>query len=93
MLLRATLIAAAIAVAALTMTGLGPALAHADPNQRCTAPVWVTDMGIPSAPAPPASTRTAATRCARPSGRRAMDPEHASTTRLPPRPPQEDSSR
>jgi hypothetical protein len=29
------------------MAGLGPGLAHADPNQTCTAPVWVTDMGIP----------------------------------------------
>jgi hypothetical protein len=32
MLFRATLIAAAIAVAALAMTGLGPRLAHADPG-------------------------------------------------------------
>jgi hypothetical protein len=47
MLLRATVIAAAIAMAALAMAGLGPGLAHADRNQRCTAPVWVTDMGIP----------------------------------------------
>jgi hypothetical protein len=29
------------------MAGLGPGLAHADPNQTCTAPQWVTDMGIP----------------------------------------------
>jgi hypothetical protein len=47
MLLCATLIAASIAAAALAMAGLGPGLAHADPNQTCTAPVWVTDMGIP----------------------------------------------
>jgi hypothetical protein len=38
MVLRATLIAAAIATAALAMAALGPGLAHADPNQTCTAP-------------------------------------------------------
>jgi hypothetical protein len=41
MVLRATLIAAAIATAALVMAGLGPGLAHADPNQTCTPPTWV----------------------------------------------------
>ena len=74
MLLRATLIAVAIAAAALAMAGLGPGLGHADPNQTCTPPEWVTNWGVPAAPASPASTRTAATGCARPSGRRAMDP-------------------
>jgi hypothetical protein len=44
---RATLITAAIAMAPLAMAGVGPGLAHADPHQTCTAPVWVTDMGIP----------------------------------------------
>jgi hypothetical protein len=47
MLLRATLIAAAIATAALAMARLGPGLAHADPNQTCTPPQWVTDFGVP----------------------------------------------
>ncbi len=38
MLLRATLIAAAIATAALATAGLGPGLAHADEKQTCTPP-------------------------------------------------------
>jgi hypothetical protein len=46
-ILRATLVAAAIAAAALAMAGLGSGLGHADPNQKCTSPEWVTDMGIP----------------------------------------------
>lgn len=47
MLLRATYIAVGVSLAALPMFGLGQGLAQADPNQTCTAPVWVTDMGIP----------------------------------------------
>ena len=46
MFLRATLIAAAIATAALAMAGLGAGLAHAGPNQTCTPPQWVTDWGV-----------------------------------------------
>ena len=43
MLLRATLMAAGIAAAALAMAGLRPGLAHADPNQTCTAPDRLED--------------------------------------------------
>ncbi|MCW2512233.1 MAG: hypothetical protein JWR11_1275, partial [Mycobacterium sp.] len=43
MLLRATLIAAAIAAEALAMAGLGPGLGHADSNQTCTPSQWVTN--------------------------------------------------
>src|SRR5271166_4165788 len=45
--LRVTLIAAVIATAALAMAGLGPGLAHADPNKTCTPPQWVTDWSVP----------------------------------------------
>jgi hypothetical protein len=40
MLLRATLVAAIIATAALAMAGLGPALGHADPNQHARLRSW-----------------------------------------------------
>jgi hypothetical protein len=48
MYFRVTLIAAVtllVAAPAVAMAGVG--LAYADPNQTCTAPVWVTDMGVP----------------------------------------------
>ena len=64
-------------VTALTMAiaGLGLGLAHADGKQTCTPPQWVTYWTVPIGSRvtcfnPDGSYQV----CARPSGRRALDP-------------------
>jgi hypothetical protein len=39
----------ALLVGTLSMATAGLGLAHADPNQTCTTPEWVTNWGVPIA--------------------------------------------